>query len=126
VRRIKNAPLPCRASGAQSELTNMILNFGRHKGKRLDQVPVSYLRWMLANCGNISPAMRAEIKSLLCDKAPPPGRPSSIALPDLANRWYRQLSKEFHPDCGGSHQAMVAVNRGRELLLYLAKIGNDK
>jgi hypothetical protein len=37
----------------------------------------------------------------------------------LVSQWYRSLSREYHPDLGGSHEAMKAVNRGRELLLQL-------
>jgi len=30
---------------------------------------------------------------------------------------YRELSKQFHPDAGGSDSAMQAINRFREMLL---------
>jgi hypothetical protein len=116
------APL---ATGTAVQRIDMILTFGKFKGKRLDQVPTDYLRWMLQNCGNISPAMRDEIKFLLRDEAaPPPGRPTQTALvPPLVNKWYRELARQYHPDRpGGSHQAMVAINAGRDLLLELMEV----
>jgi hypothetical protein len=95
----------------------MIITFGKHKGKRLDEVPQSYLRWLLAECSSVSPAMRDEITKLLGDK------PNTTGLvPQFVGDWYRQLAREFHPDKGGSHEAMKAVNRGRDLLLQLSGV----
>jgi len=30
--------------------SDYVLRFGRHKGKRLSQVPMKYLNWMLREC----------------------------------------------------------------------------
>jgi hypothetical protein len=95
--------------------------FGKYRGQQLEDVPLSYLKWVLANCEHVSPALLAEIRFLVSGEEP--AGTTAIAIPSLANRWYRQLATEFHPDRrGGSHQAMVAVNRGRDLLLELAGV----
>ncbi len=95
----------------------MIIAFGKHKGKRLEDLPTAYLWWLLDECGSVTPAMRREIRRILdVDHG------AAIALPALANRWYRKLATEFHPDKGGSHEAMKAVNRGRDLLLEMTEV----
>src|SRR5262245_53117450 len=40
-------------------------------------------------------------------------------LKDAVATWARTLALRFHPDRGGSDQAMAAVNHARELLLQL-------
>ena len=97
----------------------MIIAFGKHKGKRLEDLPTAYLWWLLDECGSVTPAMRREIRRIL-DFLLTTGE--AIALPPLASRWYRQLATEFHPDKGGSHEAMKAVNRGRDLLLQMGEV----
>ena len=39
-------------------LGEMTIDFGKHKGKKLKNVPHSYLIWCLENCGNLSRHMR--------------------------------------------------------------------
>lgn len=101
----------------------MIMPFGKHRGKPLEDVPLSYMQWALENCSSVTPALRAEMERLLRgDHDREHERESAISIPTLASQWYRQLACEFHPDRGGSHAAMVAINRGRDLLLELAGV----
>jgi hypothetical protein len=39
-------------------LGEMLVDFGKHKGKKLKNVPHSYLQWCLSDCGNLSRPMR--------------------------------------------------------------------
>jgi hypothetical protein len=89
--------------------------FGKHRGKALEDVPLDYLEWVLAECGNITPILRRAIQQILS----PPQRSGALTVAGVADQWYRRLAVEFHPDKGGTHEAMKAVNRGRELLLEL-------
>lgn len=93
----------------------MILRFGKYKDRDLSEVPEHYLTWLLKECRNLSPTMRAEINRLLSGAVVP--------TEDIVTKWYRRLAREFHPDLGGSHEAMKAVNRGRELMIELLKQG---
>jgi hypothetical protein len=43
----------------------MRMTFGRHRGKHLDQIPLSYLRWVVSECSNISVALREAIHIVL-------------------------------------------------------------
>lgn len=93
----------------------MIMPFGRHRGKRLEDIPASYLRWAIENCSSASPALLAEMRRVL--RASEDSAPSPLALPTLAAKWYRTLAAEFHPDKrSGSHEGMLAINRARDLL----------
>lgn len=91
--------------------------FGKHRGRPLSEIPADYLRWVLDNCDNITPRLRAEITRLLNPAAEPP---AGSLTTSVCNQWYRTMAVRFHPDKGGSHEAMKAVNAGRELLLQLA------
>ena len=103
----------------------MRMPFGKHKHKLLEDVPRDYLLWVLDNCDNLSPTLKAEVRRVLGvgqrSYSPPPPPPQTSLATSTVNEWYRQLAREFHPDLGGSHEAMKAVNRGRELMLELIK-----
>lgn len=42
-----------------------ILNFGKHRGKRLDQIPADYLVWLLDRCDSLWPQTRTAIQRYL-------------------------------------------------------------
>jgi hypothetical protein len=73
---------------------------------------------VLDECSNVTPGLRRAIQQTLA------GPPGALSVAGIADRWYRRLAMEFHPDKGGSHDAMKAVNRGRELLLQLTAKGD--
>jgi hypothetical protein len=90
-----------------------LMPWGKYRGFAISDIPESYLRWVLDNCTGLTPTLRAAIAAIL---------EHSGDLPtSLADAWYRRLAMEFHPDRGGSHEAMKAVNRGRDLLLSLVE-----
>ena len=99
----------------------MIMPFGKHRGKQVSTIPKNYLMWVVDNCHDISPTLRFELERqlelrLLSGRATP-----SVTFAKLSPDWYRQLAKEFHPDKRGSHDAMIAVNRAKELLTEMAE-----
>jgi len=97
----------------------MIMPFGRHRGKPLENIPEDYLCWVLHECENIQPRLRRAIEQVLNPATTPaPGVPAASITTILAP-WYRRLAQEFHPDVGGSHSEMKAVNRSRDLLLEM-------
>src|SRR5690606_36506550 len=94
--------------------------FGKHRGKPLEEIPLDYLHWFYVNCENASPYLRVEIGRILREREHDQSeQPSTALTTDVASRWYLRLAVEFHPDRGGSHEAMKAVNRGREVLLEM-------
>ena len=92
----------------------MIMPYGKYRGKLIENVPHDYLLCVLDNC-DPGPTLKDAINRVL-----KVGNHITIATdPTLVamEGWYRTLAREFHPDAGGSHAAMVAVNRARDLML---------
>lgn len=110
--------------------------FGKHRGKLLGDVPVSYLAWLLRECGNMEPPLRDAVDAELRERmgAEPPRSPSSgvtrdgshavIELKSAIRSWYREMALRFHPDrnVGDDGKAMSAINHGYERLRELLKI----
>jgi hypothetical protein len=99
------------------------MNFGKHRGRAVSEVPTFYLRWCIAECESLEPWLRQAIEEELerrrCQfqtgKPPPP----QIDWRAVLTTWHRDLVKRWHPDRGGSHEAMVAVNDAVERLRTL-------
>lgn len=86
----------------------MTMPFGKHKGEDLEDIPEPYLVWVLDHCELKSPTLEAEIKRVL-GLGPSTDtflRPSVDDLKPV----YRRMASKYHPDRGGSTEAMVAVN----------------
>ncbi len=47
------------------EPSDIMLDFGKHRGKRLGDVPTGYLRWLLSGCDRLDPATRQGVKEEL-------------------------------------------------------------
>jgi hypothetical protein len=106
--------------------------FGKHAGKRLDEVPPGYLVWVLENCRRIDPDLREAIEQMLeeggsSEPDPTPGRrwrtdpPAGPDWPAVIRQWYRSLCFDFHPDRGGTTEAMQAINEAHDRLRRLLR-----
>ena len=100
----------------------MIMPFGKHRGKPIQNVPGDYLRWVLKNCSNATPQLRRAIERELRPDVPPSRTVPSVQFAELVPVWYRKLAMEFHPDKRGSHDGMIAVNRAKDLLVEMAGV----
>ena len=112
--------------------------FGKHQGKHLQDVPLNYLLWCLAEIGpglnkyglNLQAAIYQEAKRRSERDAPDDedmdqlSRESNLParLEPLIDRWYRGLVMTFHPDRGGSHEAMKAINEANDRLRQLVGV----
>jgi hypothetical protein len=116
----------------------MRIHFGKFVGEEVRQIPSSYLSWVLNNIERLDPDLRsviiAELKTRRerarqqqqkegFDKDDEPiVVPGQLAnLPALIRTWYREMTLKFHPDRGGSHQAMVAISEAHERLKELVE-----
>lgn len=86
----------------------MEMPFGKHKGTKLEDVPKHYLLWILDNCDVKSSTLKGEIEKILGLQADQ-GLATNPSVDDL-EPVYRKLASKYHPDRGGSTEAMVAVN----------------
>jgi hypothetical protein len=88
----------------------MRMPWGRYRYWDLEQVPDSYLLWVLDCCEKVSPTLREAICRRLGVRQ---GAAREAPIPDwdeVLRTWYRQLVLDFHPDRGGSTAAVQAVN----------------
>lgn len=147
----------------------VVLTWGKHKGKKLGEVPPDYLRWALANATIVSSPLRGQMEAVLGlevgSTVPPPPEPAAerrikelealvresrdelarvsgelmtlrrqraehVADPVLFRRlvkgWYRDMSRRFHPDLGGSVEQQQVLNACYgELIDRLEKEGSS-
>jgi uncharacterized protein (DUF3820 family) len=107
--------------------------FGKYRGWPLDAVPEFYLRWAVENLRNIDLHLRRALREALAEheaaqahqadrsqRAPTGG--ALIDLPALIKTWHREMALRFHPDRGGSHEAMVAISIAHDRLKGLAGV----
>lgn len=103
--------------------------FGKHRGKPLPDIPNGYLAWVLREC-DLDPWLRAAVQCELQRRldvaygpspGPGPGFHPPVQLGEIIRRWHREMALEFHPDRGGSNEAMKAINRAVERLRELVE-----
>jgi hypothetical protein len=102
--------------------------FGKYKGWPLWDVPGDYLLWVLRECARLRPGLRLDIQAELRSRVaaagpetPPPG--NTLALTSaLIRTWHREMVLRYHPDRGGSHEAMQAINDAHDRLKELAGV----
>ncbi len=118
------------------------LLFGAHRYKNIKQVESSYLTWMLRTMEGLDARERAKIRHELHirsvhsgpedssransnrygrahNRPSPPRVPSGVtpeAIREVVSAGRQMLAKRYHPDAGGSHERMVAVNAAADYL----------
>lgn len=92
----------------------MLMPFGRYKGCPVRDLPEDYLKWLYRNVKLRGPLQSEVLRALhepdYCD-APP-----EVIEPGKVKKVYRELALKWHPDRGGSTEAMKAVNEFYERL----------
>jgi hypothetical protein len=99
-------------------------DFGKYSGQLVANVPSGYLQWVLRECDSAEPWLKNAIRDELHRRgvdagdgrrstAPPPCPTCARVKAELSSL-FRRLALVCHPDKGGSHGAMVAVNTARE------------
>lgn len=98
--------------------------FGKYRGRPLDAIPESYLRWVLRECDtdeDILSAIRTELANrpgqlpcLVCGQWP--GQTPLLDVPGIIARWQREVVLEHHPDRGGDLRTMQALNSAADRL----------
>ena len=90
-----------------------IFPFGKYKGVLLDELPLTYVSYALQEF-TLPDELRSDLVSSLFDRL----GIKSEARPEqqMCARVRRELAKRYHPDRGGSNQAMQAINEFYDLL----------
>src|SRR5262245_3794525 len=121
----------------------MEMPFGKYRGRSLGEIPADYLQWVLAYA-QIDGSLRWRIEQDLA-RRPPQFSNRAIVRPcaevDREAEWrsfkdsyhrtvrealetaYQEVSLRHHPDQGGSHDAIGAVNDLYERLSALIESG---
>jgi hypothetical protein len=95
------------------------MKFGRHQGRPLDELPDDYLDWLtsIELREPLKTHVQREVRRRRAIGAgghmPPELRATAT---EIVARGYRALSRERHPDAGGTHDAMVQATAARDAL----------
>lgn len=102
-------------------MEDRVIPFGKYRDLPLKEVPTPYLLWCVRASRRVSARLRLRIDQELQARGfPPLPRPAPPAdWPEVMRRWYRELARRYHPDHGGSDEAMKVVNAAHELLRRL-------
>ena len=92
----------------------MEMPFGKYKGEDVEDLPESYLRWLTSI--DLYGSLREAVYEALGKPDPQKQLPAQIQLV------YKQIAKRWHPDTGGSDEAMTAVNEFYEELQKQTKV----
>jgi hypothetical protein len=100
----------------------MRMPFGKWRGHDLSEIPLNYLQWLWGNAelrGGLLEAVCYEIQSRQDEIE---RRQDSFAMPTAKvdtgqiQKIYRNMAFKWHPDRGGSHTAMQAINEFYEAI----------
>jgi hypothetical protein len=107
----------------------VILDFGKHRGSHVRDVPTGYLQWLLYG-GKFTfrnqwmkEQVQAEYDRRVRredDRGGGAGQPTSGLTAEQIEAAYRSTARRWHPDRGGSTEAMQALADYRDMLLSLA------
>jgi hypothetical protein len=118
-------------------MSSLKMPFGKYKGKRLNKLPTDYLVWCRDKCDNLTDELRAAVEEELADRTDTPkeetaeqpaepevSRPAKVSplgqtLTGDVRMLFRNLALKYHPDRGGSHEAMRALNEFHDQLQEL-------
>lgn len=84
----------------------MKMPFGKHKGRDITDIPRSYLCWMLNTIEFHDECLREEVRRVYY----------GIGEVDEIRSAYLRLAKKYHPDVGGTKEAMQALNEFYEII----------
>jgi hypothetical protein len=101
----------------------MKMPFGKFRGWQVQDLPESYLEWLLESVDLREPLLSVVREALdLEEEDDTPATRSSVpaevrqAAKEIVSTGYRLLALKRHPDRGGGHTEMVLLNRAKELL----------
>jgi hypothetical protein len=89
--------------------------FGRYRNRELWELPLSYLEWLTTI--ELEPMLRHSVETELRRRGQHHYQPRPETTPDhrlplgpILTSWFAEMSIRFHPDRGGSNEAMAALN----------------
>jgi hypothetical protein len=99
------------------------MRFGKHKGRRVCDVPLDYLAWCLRELRGLDPYLRGVMADSIRRREGADDEPADggevMAVGELRDRlrdWWRPIAFRNHPDRGGDAKVMAALNSARDEL----------
>ena len=91
--------------------------FGKFKGQRIIDLPPNYLTYSLVEF-DLPTDLKQLMFDVLLQHVDPDNSLNSIEEiePEKVKQVYKKLSLKYHPDKGGSTEAMQAINDFRRML----------
>lgn len=118
-------------------MSSLKMPFGKYKGKRLNKLPTDYLVWCRDKCDNLTDELRVAVEEELAERTDAPQQeekervaeaegsrapkvsPLGQTLTGDVRMLFRNLALKYHPDRGGSPEAMRALNEFHDQLQEL-------
>jgi hypothetical protein len=100
------------------------MKFGKYKGRDLADVPDSYLRWLTSI--ELREPLKSHVQREVRRRSVPvaadaiPAHLRDVAI-EIISRGYRAVSRDRHPDAGGTHEGMVTATAARDALRALVE-----
>lgn len=91
--------------------------FGKFKGVFLSDLPSTYIVYALESF-DLPFELNEELKNILVNRFYifNDAEAENSVDNSVLSKIYKELAKKYHPDAGGSHDAMIAINEFYELL----------
>jgi Putative quorum-sensing-regulated virulence factor len=128
MRRVMGSPEPPDTQPGPV-MANLKMTFGKYKGKRINKLPTEYLTWCLNKCDTLTDEYRTAIEEELAAREGKPPEDETDEAPEAATgarpprisavgqsligevrMLFRNMAFKYHPDRGGSDEAMQALN----------------
>jgi len=120
VRRSVSAGLQ-RASTRKSE--KMRIPFGKYRGAFINQLPTEYLEWLTTIDVRepLATKIKEEYERRLYDQSAIESPMTLRLVDEIISAGVRVLARTHHPDAGGEHDEMVAINTAADWLRERAR-----
>jgi hypothetical protein len=97
--------------------------FGKHRGERLEDVPFEYLEWLTTL--TLREPLRSQVEDEYERRTDSQETKAAVIdssiVDELVGAGVRTLSTKYHPDLGGDHDRMVAINQAADWLRQHAR-----
>ena len=87
--------------------------WGKHRGESLDEIELSYLGFLFEKC-DLTPTMRMAISDEILRRCV--GDEPTNGDVNNVQTVFRKLAMKYHPDKGGSNDAIRAIYEFKDLL----------
>jgi hypothetical protein len=102
---------------------NVRMPWGKFRGQPLTAIDGGYLRWVASSATATRPWLREAVLAELFRRGcavPPKGQQQApVDLRGVIRKWHHEMAARYHPDRGGSTDAMQAINHAADRLKEL-------